>query len=134
MDQGRQTGGEDDSSFLSSVSLEPSAAGAESVGVQLGESVAAAGGDQSNREVVVNESAATTDEDRRTAGKTRPILLAFLGRRTPESTAIRSDAESDRTAADTEGIIIGRWSSPHRNETKAYGARRGIPKERCILG
>src|ERR1035437_2620167 len=42
VDQGRQAGGEDDAAFLPSVPLEPSPAGIEPVGLQLGESVAAA--------------------------------------------------------------------------------------------
>jgi len=43
VDQGRQAGGEDDPPFLSSFSVEPSAAGAEPVGLQSGEFVAASG-------------------------------------------------------------------------------------------
>jgi hypothetical protein len=43
VDQGRQAGGEDDAALLPSVPLEPSPAGIEPVGLQLEESVAAAG-------------------------------------------------------------------------------------------
>ena len=43
MDQRRQAGGEDDAALLPSVPLEPSPAGVEPAGLQLGESVAAAG-------------------------------------------------------------------------------------------
>jgi hypothetical protein len=43
VDQGRQADGEDDAAFLPSVPLEPSPAGIEPVGLQLGESVATAG-------------------------------------------------------------------------------------------
>ena len=43
MDQGGKAGGQDDAALLPSISLEPSAAGVEPVGVQLGEFVAAFG-------------------------------------------------------------------------------------------
>ncbi len=43
VDQGGKAGGQDDSSFLSPFSLKPSAAGAEPVGLQSGEFVAASG-------------------------------------------------------------------------------------------
>ena len=115
MDQGGKAGGEDDSPLLPSVSLEPSAAGAEPVGVQLGEFVAAAGFAERDSELVSDKFAATAGEDRRAAGQTCALLLATLGGRTSEPAAVRGDAGSDHAAAGTDGIIIRWWSSPHRN-------------------
>jgi Transposase DDE domain group 1 len=92
MDQGRQGGGEDDAALLPSVPLEPSVAGAEPVGVQPGESVAAARFAPRNRELVSDKFAATAGEDRRTTGQTCALLLATAGRRTSEPAAVRSDA------------------------------------------
>ena len=43
VDQGGEAGGQDDAALLPSVSLEPSAAGAEPAGLQPGKSVAASG-------------------------------------------------------------------------------------------
>jgi hypothetical protein len=60
-----------------------------------------------NRELVVDEFAATAGEDRRTAGQTCALLLAILGGRTSEPAAIRGDAGSDRATAGTDGI--NRW-------------------------
>ena len=114
VDQGGEASGEDDAAELSSVPLKPSAAGAESAGLQPGEFVAAAGVTKANRELVAHEFTATTGEDRRTAGETCPLLLALAGGRTSDSAAVRSDAGPDRTATDTDGIG-GTWSSRQRN-------------------
>src|ERR1017187_2028949 len=104
MDQGGQAGGEDDAALLPSFPLQPSAAGAEPAGVQPGQSLAAAGVAQANRELVPDESAATTGEDRRTVGKTCALLLATAGGRTSDAAAVRGDAGPDRDVADTHGI------------------------------
>jgi len=47
---------------------------------------------------------ATFGQNRRTAGETCALLLAFPGRRTSEPAAVRSDAGPDRVAAGTDGI------------------------------
>src|SRR5208283_1667388 len=51
------------------------AIGAEPAGLQPGEFVATAGVAQANRELVADESAATTGEDRRTPSETCSLLL-----------------------------------------------------------
>ena len=96
------------------VSLEPGAAGAEPAGLQSGQLVAAAGTAPTNRELVADEFAATAGEDRRAAGETCALLLAFPGGRTSAPAAVRSDARGDRTAAHADGIIDGS-QVPHRN-------------------
>ena len=92
---------EDDAALLPSVSLEPSPASIEPVSLQLGEPVAAAGVAEANRELVSDESAATTGADRRTAGEACAVLLAAAGGRTSESAEVQGDAGSDRAAAGT---------------------------------
>src|SRR5271157_4796281 len=114
MDQRRKAGGEDDTPELSSFPIEPSAAGAEPVGLQPREFVAAADVAQANRELVADELAATAGEDGRTAGETCPLLLATAGGRTSDAAAVRGNAGPDRAATDTDGIG-GSWSSRQRN-------------------
>src|SRR5664280_890471 len=114
MDQGGQAGRENDPPLLSPLPLEPSAAGAEPAGLQPGEFVAAAGVAQANRELVVDESAATAGEDGWTAGQTCALLLATAGGRTSDAAAVRGNAGPDRAATDTDGIG-GSWSSEQRN-------------------
>ena len=129
----QQAGGEDDAALLPSVPLEPSAAGAEPAGLQPGEFVAASGFAERDRKLVAHQFAATAGENRRTAGETCSLLLATSDGRTPESTAIRSDAGPDRIAADSDGITVRRWSSRHRNRSKAVGKRRSVPKVQCNM-
>src|SRR5271157_5344120 len=69
---------------------------------QFGEFVAAAGAAQANRELVADQLAATTGEDRRTAGETRPLLLAAVGREPSDEAAVRGDAGPDRAATATD--------------------------------
>ncbi len=112
MDQGRQAGGQDDSSFLSSLPLERGATGAEPAGVQPGQFMAAAGDAPTNRELVAYEFAATAGEERRTAGQTCALLMADAGGRTSEPAAVRGDAGSDRAVADTAkdyGGLQAKW-------------------------
>ena len=112
MDQGRQAGGQDDSSFLSSLPLERGATGAEPAGVQPGQFMAAAGDAPTNRELVAYEFAATAGEERRTAGQTCALLMATAGGRTSEPAAVRGDAGSDRAVADTAkdyGGLQAKW-------------------------
>src|ERR1019366_2493938 len=77
---------------LPSVPLKSSAAGIEPVGLQHGESVAAAGFAERERELVADQSAATAGEDWRTAGEACALLLASPGGRTSEPAAVRGDA------------------------------------------
>src|SRR5215469_6865356 len=53
--------------------------GIETPGLQPGEFVSSAGAAEANRELVVEESAATTAEHRRTAGEACAVLLATAG-------------------------------------------------------
>jgi len=107
VDQRGQAGGEDDPPVLSSVPLEPGAAGAEPAGLQPGEFVVAAGVTPANRELVADQLAAAASEDRRTAGQTCALLLAIAGGRTPDARAVRSDAGSDRAAAASGKLRAG---------------------------
>src|ERR1019366_5081055 len=129
VDQRRQASRKDNSPFLSSVPLEPSAAGAEPAGLQPGEFVAAACVAQANRELVVDESAAAAGEDRWTAGETRPLLLAAVGREPSDEAAVRGDAGPDRAATDTDGIASWWARQPRR-----IWLQRGWNKERCCKG
>src|ERR1022692_249201 len=104
MDQGGQAGGEDDPPLLSPFSLEPSAAGAEPASLQPGESVAAAGTAEANRELVADQLAATTGEDRRTAGETCPLLLAFAGGEPSDEAALWEYGAADRGAVASGGV------------------------------
>src|ERR1035437_7162923 len=98
MDQRGQARRKDDSPFLSSVPLEPSAAGAEPAGLQPGEFVAAADVAQANRELVADELAAKASEDRRAAGETCPLLLAVAGGELPDEAVVWQYAQADRPA------------------------------------
>jgi hypothetical protein len=98
--------------LLSPLPLKPSAAGAEPVGLQPGEFVAAADIAQTNRELVADELAAP-------AGETCPLLLATAGGRTSDAAAVRENAGTDRAATDTDGI--GRsWSSRQWNPSISW--------------
>ncbi len=63
--------------------------------IQSGESLAAAGIATEDRELVLDELAAAVGEDRRTAGETCAILLAFVGRRALEPEAVQQHAAND---------------------------------------
>ena len=88
MDQGGETGGEGDSSFLSPFPLRRVAAGAATT----------------NREPVADEFAATFGEDRRATGKSCALLLASSGGRASEPVAVRSHVTPDCAAAGTNGV------------------------------
>jgi len=116
--------GEDDAALLSSFSLEPGAASADLLAYNL----AIFGGgwrcpDESR--LVADKSAATAGQDRRTAGKTCTLLLAFPGGRASEPAAVRSDAGTDRAVADTHGIDR-RWPAQ-----AAQSVYKGLGKEKC---
>ena len=71
---------------------------------------------------------ATTGEDGRTAGETRPLLLAAVGREPSDEEAARGDAGPDRAATATDGIgrIVVR--SAAESVAKLVGVWRGVPK------
>jgi len=50
---------------------------------------------QPDRQLVADEFAAAVGEDGRTTGEACSVLLAFAGRRAPESEAVRQHAEND---------------------------------------
>lgn len=126
MDQRRQASRKDNSPFLSSVPLEPSAAGAELAGLQPGEFVTVAGVTQANRELVADQLAAAAGEDRWTAGQTCALLLATAGGRTSDAAAVRGDAGPDRAATATDGIASWWARQPRR-----IWLQRGWNKETC---
>src|SRR2546426_9955385 len=95
MDQGRQAGGEDDAAELPSISVERGAALAECDRLQSGQPVATASATEEDWELVADEPS---------AGETCGLLLAFAGRRTSESEAVRQPAENDRDAAAAERV------------------------------
>jgi len=82
--------------------------------VQPGEPVATAGAAEENRPLVAYELAAAAGEDGRPAGETCALLLAFAGRRTSESEAVRQHAENDRDVA-----AAGRLANQDRRQTSA---------------
>ena len=88
---------------MPSFPLEPSAAGAEPAGLQPGEFVARALPERIEKRVD-DQLAATTGEDRRTAGETCPLLLALAGWRTSDATALWEYAAADRGAVASGGI------------------------------
>src|SRR5713101_3978467 len=65
-------------------------------------------------ELVADELAAAAREDRRSAGETCALLLAFAGRRTSESEGVRQHAENDRGVA-----AAGRLANRRRKQTSA---------------
>mgnify|MGYP001583929974 CR=1 FL=1 len=88
MDQGRQASGEDDPAELPSVPGQRSAAVAERDRLKPGEPVAAAGAAAARRPLVVDESATTIGEDRRSAHQARSLLLAVAGRGPSDAAAV----------------------------------------------
>ena len=69
---------------------------------------------EENWELVADELAAATGKDGRSAAETCAPLLAFAGRRTSESEAVRQHAEKDRDVA-----TAGRLANQHRRQTSA---------------
>ena len=104
MDQRGKAGGEDDATEWPSFPLKPGTAGAEPIGLQLGQFVAAAGVTKANRELVAHEFAAPTGEDWGTAGETCPLLLALAGGEPSDEAAIWEYGAADRGAVASGGI------------------------------
>src|SRR5437899_1547793 len=114
MDQGRLAGREDDAAQLPSVAIERGVALAECDRLQSGQPVATASVAEEDWELVADELAAAAGEDGRPAGETCALLLAFAGRRTSESEAVRQHAENDRGVA-----AAGRLANQDRKQTSA---------------
>ena len=66
-----------------------SATATERAGLQPGQLVAAAWAAAQDQELVADELATAADEDRRSAGQARPVLLAAAGRGASEPAAVR---------------------------------------------
>ncbi len=107
VDQGRQAGGEDDAAELPSISVERSAAPAECDRLQPGQPLATVSAAQENRQLVADESAATTGEDGRTAGEACSVLLADAGGRASDARTVRCDVATDRDAAASRELTTG---------------------------
>ena len=65
---------------------------------------AAAGSAQTDRELVADELAAASGENRRTPDQARPLLLAAAGGESPHAAAVWKHAAQDRGAAITSRI------------------------------
>ena len=77
-----------------------------------------------DQELVADESAAPADEDRRTAGQARPVLLALIGGGTSEPAAVW------RHAAEDLGAACARWVAlPGRGST-VFGSKK-VSQEQC---
>ena len=96
--------GEDDAAELPSVLIQRSSPRAEHHSLQPGEPVAAAGAAEEDREVVVDELAAATGEDGRTADQARSLLLAAAGREPSDAAVVCVDGAADCWAASARGV------------------------------
>ena len=76
-----------------------SATATERAGLQPGQLVATARTAEQDQELVADELATQVDEDRRSAGQARAVLLAVAGRGVSEPQAVRRHAASDLGAA-----------------------------------
>ena len=124
MDQGRQTGHALDKAVVPSVPGERGTAATERAGLQPGQLVAAARTAEQDQELVADELATQVDEDRRSAGQARAVLLAAAGRRAFEPQAVRRHAAQDLGAAAAKRVALtGRGST-------VFGSKR-FRKEQC---
>src|SRR6266849_5748737 len=125
MDQGRQAGGEDDAAQLPLVPIERGAALAECDRLQSGQPVATASVAEEDWKLVADELAAAAGEDGRSAGETCALLLAFAGRRTSESEAVRQHAENDRGVATAGKLANQDKKANERSEAIQRGSVSG---------
>ena len=124
VDQGRQTGHALDKAVVPAVPGERGTAATERAGLQPGQLVAAAGTAEQDQELVADELATQVDEDRRSAGQARAVLLAAAGRRAFEPQAVRRHAAQDLGAAAAKRVALtGRGST-------VFGSKR-FRKEQC---
>jgi hypothetical protein len=124
VDQGRQAGGEDHAAELPPVPVQRGAAMAERDRLQFGQSVAAAGATEEDREVVADEFAATAGENGRAIGEACPLLLVAAGGESSDAATIWRHGAADRCAAGAGGIESGGW------QIKIL-AKKGGGTERC---
>ena len=122
--KGRQTGHALDKAVVPSVPGERGTATTERAGLQPGQLVAAARTAEQDQELVADELATQVDEDRRSAGQARAVLLAAAGRRAFEPQAVRRHAAQDLGAAAAKRVALtGRGST-------VFGSKR-FRKEQC---
>ena len=96
----------------------------ERAGLQPGQLVAAARTAEQDQELVADELATQVDEDRRSAGQARAVLLAAAGRRAFEPQAVRRHAAQDVGAAAAKRVALtGRGAT-------VFGYQR-FRKEQC---
>ncbi len=95
---------EDDAAELPSFPVERGAAVTEPNRLQPGESVAAAGAADDDRQLVADQLAAAVGEDRRSAGETCARVLAALGQGAAASEAVCKLAEDDHGIAPTRRL------------------------------
>jgi len=126
MDQVRQAGRALDAAVVPPVPSQRSPAAAERLGVQPGQSVAAARPADADRYVVAHQSPAAPRQDGRATGQARPLLLAPAGREPPDPAAVRVDAPADLGAARADGLTGDGRRRPS-------GRRAGATRERCPL-
>ena len=109
---------------MPSVPGERGTATTERAGLQPGQLVAAARTAEQDQELVADELATQVDEDRRSAGQARAVLLAAAGRRAFEPQAVRRHAAQDVGAAATKRVALtGRGAT-------VFGSKR-FRKEQC---
>ena len=109
---------------MPSVPGERGTAATERAGLQPGQLVAAARTAEQDQELVADELATQVDEDRRSAGQARAVLLAAAGRRAFEPQAVRRHAAQDLGAAAAKRVALtGRGST-------VFGSQR-FRKEQC---
>ena len=109
---------------MPSVPGERGTATTERAGLQPGQLVAAARTAEQDQELVADELATQVDEDRRSAGQARAVLLAAAGRRAFEPQAVRRHAAQDLGAAAAKRVALA-W----RGST-VVGSKR-FRKEQC---
>src|SRR2546425_13195240 len=98
---------------MPSLSVERGAAVADCDRLQPGEPVAAFGVAAQDCQLVTDEPATAVGEDRRSAGETRPVLLAAAGREPSDAATVRGHGREDRGAALARGGV-GRASGRER--------------------
>ena len=91
--------------------------------IQTGQPVAAAGAAEGNRNVVVDQLAATVGEDRRATGQACAVLLAIAVREPSHAAPVWKRAAADGGFADASRI--GTAARPNQS------GRRGELRERC---
>lgn len=81
---------------------------------QPGESVAKAGTFSRHLRLAFGQFAAAAGEDGRSTGETCAVLLAALGGRTPDASAVRGDVAEDRAVAASSKLA----DRPQRSESE----------------